>query len=407
MLYNATSLHEYCYANNIQLLKTYDNVNRDNYIEGKCIIVNCLHQFNKTFRQMVKTGAYCINCMDKISKNKIRSSKVKWDINKLIEFCDNNNIILLEDYSNEFINRDSIIKGLCKTSCCENIFEKTFREILKLNGYCNDCSKEIGKNKIKETNLKKYGVECVLKCHEVIEKIKNTTILKYGVEHNSQSEEIKIRKKDKSLEKYGVEYVLQSKELREKIEHTNLIKYGATNPQQNEQVKNKTSTTNLERYGSKCYFQTEQFKNNIINMNLKKYGVPHHSQNPEIAEKMLKNAYNRKLYTLPSGKTIYIQGYENFMLEHLLFIENIDENDIISSRKEVPEIWFNDETGKRRRHYVDFYIKSQNRCVEVKSTWTNKAKNFVFEKQNVAKELGFVYEIFVLDTKGNILEKFA
>lgn len=33
-------------------------------------------------------------------------------------------------------------------------------------------------------------------------------------------------------------------------------------------------------------------------------------------------------------------------------------------------------------------------------------KNYVFEKQNAAKELGLVYEIVIFDEKGNILEKF-
>jgi tRNA A37 threonylcarbamoyladenosine dehydratase len=37
---------------------------------------------------------------------------------------------------------------------------------------------------------------------------------------------------------------------------------------------------------------------------------------------------------------------------------------------------------------VDIYIKSQNRCIEVKSTWTNQEKNNVLEKQLSAINLG-------------------
>lgn len=48
------------------------------------------------------------------------------------------------------------------------------------------------------------------------------------------------------------------------------------------------------------------------------------------------------------------------------------------------------------RHYVDIYIKSQNRCIEVKSTWTFQMEHcYIFEKQTSAKLLGFDYEIWV------------
>ena len=109
---------------------------------------------------------------------------------------------------------------------------------------------------------------------------------------------------------------------------------------------------------------------------------------------------------MPSGKIVILQGYENFMMDYLLFNEKIMEEDIITSRREVPEIWFIDKNGKNRRHYVDFYIKSQNRCIEVKSVFTNQDKKCVFEKQDAAKKLGYAYEIWVLDKYGTILDNY-
>ena len=53
---------------------------------------------------------------------------------------------------------------------------------------------------------------------------------------------------------------------------------------------------------------------------------------------------------MPSDKIIDYQGYENFALDELLNIEHILEDDIITNRKDVPEIWYNDKTGKKRRH---------------------------------------------------------
>jgi hypothetical protein len=406
MRYNSDTLITYCNEYNIFISNDYTNTNitRESYIQFKCI--ECSQEYNKTFRQIVKTGAYCQTCMSNIAINKIRNTNVKCDVNMLMDFCDKNNLILLDDYSNQFINRNSLIEGICKHNDCENIFRKPFRELLKINGYCQDCSKENGKVKIIETNLKKYGVSSPLQLPEVREKIRQTTLQKYGVEHNSQSNKIKQQKKEKSLEKYGCEFTLQSPEIRNQIRETNLIKYGVENPQQNKQIKEKTMKTNIELYGCKSPTGNIIVKSKIIQTNLERYGVPHHSQNPEIADNMLTKSYDKKSYVLPSGKTIYIQGYENYMLDYLLSVEKIDENDIFTKRNEVPEIWYNDKTGKSRRHYVDFYIKSQNRCVEVKSTFTNQEKNNVFEKQKAAKDLGLKYEIWIFNKSGDLLDKY-
>ena len=92
-------------------------------------------------------------------------------------------------------------------------------------------------------------------------------------------------------------------------------------------------------------------------------------------------------------------------VKYLIEKEKIDENDIFVGCKNVPEIWYNDKTGKKHRHYVDIFIKSQNRCIEIKSSWTVKKEN-VFLKQNAAKEIGIIYEIWVYNEKGNIIEKF-
>ena len=404
MRFNSENLIEYCKNNDITLLQSYDNVKRESFIEGKCIFNECKNTFCKNFRQLVKTGAYCISCMANIASIKIHNSKVKYDINVLDNFCNENNILLAYDYSNKLVNRDTIIEGICKNCNCENIFSKPFRQLVKINGYCENCSKENGKTKILETNLKKYDVDNVMKLQEFKDKQKLTMTNKYGVEHISQLESIKLQKREKSIEKYGTAYTLQSPEIRNKIKQTNLQKYGVENPQQNIEIKNKTYATNTIKYGSKHPLNNIDIKKKIIQTNLEKYGVSHHSQNAEIAEYMLKSSYNKKIYTLPSGKKITYQGYENFAFDELLFIEKINEEDIITDRKLVPEIWYNDINNKKHRHYVDIYIKSQNRCVEVKSTWTNQNKNNVLEKKDAAIGLGYKYDIWIYDKKKNKTE---
>ena len=260
------------------------------------------------------------------------------------------------------------------------------------------------KTKIIETNLTKYGCISSMQNEIVKNKQKNTIFKKYGVEHISQLECIKQQKKEKSLEKYGTEFVLQSEIVRNKGKETNKIKYGFEIPQQNIDIKNKTQETIFKKYGYKGALKNPEVKQKMIENNMLKYGVPHHSQNAEIAEKMCNSAYCIKQYTFPSGKIINYQGYENFAFDELINLENILEDDILTNRQDVPEIWYTDKTGKLRRHFVDIYIKSQNKCIEVKSTWTNQEKNNVFEKKHSAINLGYNYEIWIFERNGNKLE---
>jgi hypothetical protein len=138
-----------------------------------------------------------------------------------------------------------------------------------------------------------------------------------------------------------------------------------------------------------------------------RYGVEHPAQNAEVSEKMSKNAYKAYDYIFPSGRVEKIQGYEKYMLDELLQQENIPEDDIVVKRCQVPEIWYNDENNTEHRYFVDCLIKSQKRCIEAKSTWTaEKKKDCIFLKQAAAKELGYNYEIWIYDRKGNIINKY-
>lgn len=106
---------------------------------------------------------------------------------------------------------------------------------------------------------------------------------------------------------------------------------------------------------------------------------------------------------MPSGIIISYQGYENFALDELLFEEKISEYDIFTERNCVPEIWYNDKNNTSHRYYIDIYIKSQNRCIEVKSTWTIQLKYNVTEKKNAVENLGYKYDLWIYDKKGNKL----
>lgn len=307
--------------------------------------------------------------------------RLKYDYTMLKNICDEGGVTLLDDYSNKYVTHDSRIIGKC--IFCENSFDKSLNKLHKQRNFgCTTCAKDLKFERIKKTMVNNYGVEYAAQSQICMDKMKKTTFEKYGLEHATQSDITKNRIKQTNLVKYGFEYGLQSEVVKEKTKQTNLEKYGLANPLQREEIKEKSKKT--------C---------------LKKYNVEYPSQCPEIYEKQNKNSYYLKDYILPSGNTIKIQGYEHYALDELCKKENSNENDIITGSKNVPTIWYNDNDNKKHRHFVDIFIPSINKCIEVKSTWTfKKQKEIVFLKQIAAKELGFLYEIWVYDNKGNKVE---
>jgi hypothetical protein len=379
------------------------------------------------------------------------TTKYTYNYNVLEKYINENKITLNKDYSEAKVTRDTFIEGKCLTSNCENNFSKTFRQLKKSEAFCEVCSKVKRYKKSKDTCLKKYGVEYVLQVKEIKDKCNKVIKEKYNVENISQLDEIKEKKiktcqknhgvnvsfesneiknkiKDKFIKKYGVDNPFKSEIIKETIKNTNLIKYGHENPQQNNDIKQKTKNTCLqkygyenvlllekvietrkqicfEKYGTDYFMQSELGKNIYKQTCLHKYGVENPQQVPEIAEKGSKNSYRSKLYTFPSGKQISCQGYEPFALNKLIKDELINETDIVTGAKNVPIIWYNDETGKKHCHYVDIFIPSQNRMIEVKSTWTaEKKKDNIFLKQEAGKNLGYLYEIWVYNNKGIIVK---
>jgi hypothetical protein len=352
-----------------------------------------------------------------------------YDYNYLLNFSKENNINLLEDYSNIKILKRSIIKSNCIN--CNEECSKSFETMIKYKFfYCIVCSKKIKE----ENNLKKFGVKSSLQLlkarengrkyriennNEIQQKKKQTNIIKYGVEHPLQSKEIIDKIQQTNLEKYGNVCSLHCIENQEKVKQTLQINYGVDNPSKSKKIQEKKENTCMKNNGVKNPLQMEETKqkNRLVQLEnkneirektkntcLERYGVEHHTQNAKIMEKCSKNAYKLKDYVLPSGNIIKIQGTENYALDELLK-EGIIEEEIINGCKNVPEVWYEDTQGKKHRYYVDIFIPIQNRCIEVKSTWTaEKKKDCIFLKQQALKDAGYECEIWVYNGKGEKVE---
>jgi hypothetical protein len=70
----------------------------------------------------------------------------------------------------------------------------------------------------------------------------------------------------------------------------------------------------------------------------------------------------------------------NIKILYYLYVNeyNILECDIVTKCTNVPTIWYNNKVGKKHRHYVDIFISSQNKCIEVKSTWTAEKRKTIY-----------------------------
>ena len=67
--YNRDLFEKFTTENNILLLKGYNNIKitREIKIEARCTVEYCQGTFIKSFRHLIKNGAYCSECMLKLS----------------------------------------------------------------------------------------------------------------------------------------------------------------------------------------------------------------------------------------------------------------------------------------------------------------------------------------------------
>lgn len=141
---------------------------------------------------------------------------------------------------------------------------------------------------LKETNMKKYGVQCSLQAESVKEKAKETLLKKYGVENSMQSDDVKKKVKNTLYEKYGNENYVNV----EKCKQTKLERYGSENYNNTE----KNKQTCLERYGVDNAFKLEEKKRKIKQTCLERYGVEYASQS-EVQKQHSRERFNERFGT--------------------------------------------------------------------------------------------------------------
>jgi hypothetical protein len=156
----------------------------------------------------------------------------------------------------------------------------------------NPFTRDDVKEKIRATNLQRYGDESATRCEEVKRKAAETCMLHYGVSAPMKSESIRTKSKETCIERYGF-----------------------PTASQNESVKQKIANTNIERYGAACAFTFLADK--IKQTHLLRYGVENPMQIPEVKQRMVERCKVKHGVDYPMQvKEIYESAYRNSRSNH-------------------------------------------------------------------------------------------
>jgi len=284
--------------------------------------------------------------------------------------------------------------GVENPSQSETIKQKKIDTCQKNYGVNNPQQSKIVKLKSENTNLKKYGFRNVFQNEMIKDTIKKVLVDKYGVENPSQSETIKQKKIDTCQKNYGVDYFLQSEFGQETTKKSCITKYGVDNVFKCSKIKQKIKDSIINKYGGQG-FASEILMEKINKTNLERYGAKYPMQNSIIAEKSFQNSFKKKEYTWFSGESIFLQGFEPIVLRELESAGH-SFNDVLTSKADMPTIWYIGEDNKSHRYYPDFYIPKDNLIIEVKSEYT-MLNNFYNNnlKFIATKKLGFNFKLEV------------
>lgn len=406
--YNRELLGECLERDCATLIGEYQSLTRDTKIQYKC---KCGNEEKKTFNLIYESGgAYCKDCCKINTNNKKMNKRTLKYSKEFLDFCmeRDGSELTKTDYSP--LNLRTIIEFKCGECGKENC-QKTF-ECISKSALCRKCS-ILRTNKEHNRTIFIYDKKLLLECIE-----RDTAVLEG--EYDKLDPEVVIRYTCSCGEK-GCKKTFRRininggahcekcsyKNRVEKVKLTNLENYGVTCSLASEEVKEKSKITNLERRGVEYALQSKEVRDKIKATFKEKYGFENAMQNPEVAERNLKACFNLKSYNLTDGTTIKYQGYENLAFDIIFNDWELLPADIIVERTKVPEIWWVDDTNKKRRYYTDIYIPFENLIIEVKSTWTYKIEEKITQQKLLAaKEIGYNTLLWVFDNKCNLIEEY-
>ena len=278
----------------------------------------------------------------------------KYDRSRLIEFCDNNAVVL--DVIPDKCTRETRVSGACLTGGCDDCFEKTIRALFENGGpFCTTCAQINRVTKALTTQNIEIKTEPVIYDYKLLERI------------------IKTRKLHINLSRYKGKY----------LSRESLIKGVCIIPNCPDMFE-KNFRSLYENDVPCCETCTKR-----VRMSRSK-----------------KARFEKEEFKTPGGQTWYLQGYESLVAPEL--IKEYGEENIIAAidgDRCVPAIpWF-DEDGKEHHYFCDFFIPNLNLIIEVKSTWTEEQNDDKIKRtRKASNELGYDFRLVVLNRKKEWVE---
>ena len=250
------------------------------------IIKNGTRLYNKTISNNQELKEYLDNRYSDIPKNMFSYKEVLYRIEHNIEIrpvcrvC-GNPVTFIGDKPGKSING---FRMTCSHKC-HGLDKISFQKMILTKDNRSDELKRLEKQRREKTCIEKFGERNVFIAKK--DKIKDTMNQKYGG-YTLQSNILKEKVKNTNLKRYGVENVFAAEQIKKQIKDNNILKYGVEH-------------FNKTEIGRKCLslISKQTIEKRKIT-NLKKYGVENILNNPEIAQKRLNTL--RKNHTFNSSK---------------------------------------------------------------------------------------------------------
>lgn len=231
-----------------------------------------------------------------------------------------------------------------------------------------------------------------------------------GVANISQAPTVKAKKTASALARYGVDNVSKAPEVVEQIRATLISHFGPVGLG-HPCVLEKRRQTCQHRYGVSNPQQVEATQIKAQQTMLQRYGVRHGMQCAAIRSKAEHTRKLLKPVTLPSGRVVWLRGYEGMAVD-LLLRGGIREEELVLTPKDIPSIPYTDPiTGRHRVYHPDIYIPHLNYLIEVKSLWTFLGKTDELgltsewyavnkAKEQAVKQHGYSFSFMILGRHG-------
>lgn len=307
-----------------------------------------------------------------------------------------------------------ILNNLSKPKKC---LECNIFLIKPQNKFCSEKCNAVwhSKNTNKLDSLKDAGSKYLINLSEnekktLNEKRKKTLQKRYGVDHNFKIPEVKKKRKETWMKNWGVDNPHKSPIIQDKINSTNIKRYGGISPFSGIEQKEKRKETWMKNWGVDNPSKSKIINDKKIEESLVKWGFTHPSKHPDIKKKQfdtwIKNRklgkhkkYEFKIYEFKnSGRKIKCQGDEIKALDNYI-IKTYKEEDIINdiSFMNILNLTYWDSDKKLQRRYIpDFYIKSENLIIEVKSKYFyNLLINNIYEKAGAVISKGYNFILMI------------